>query len=66
MMKSLTRVLLGTSPLLTTVHAFPAETAAGPAPIPESFWVVAIKDAFPARNPVNATNWYGTSLYGWD
>lgn len=25
-----------------------------------------IQDAFPARDPLNATNWFGTSLYGWE
>jgi len=25
-----------------------------------------IQDAFPERDPLNATNWFGTSLYGWE
>ncbi|KAN0067299.1 hypothetical protein V8E54_014562 [Elaphomyces granulatus] len=25
-----------------------------------------MEDAFPPRDPANTTNWYGTSLYGWD
>ena len=24
-----------------------------------------LQDAFPARDPLNATNWWGTSLFGW-
>jgi hypothetical protein len=25
-----------------------------------------MEDAFPPRDPANTTNWYGTSLYGWE
>jgi len=25
-----------------------------------------MKDAFPARDPFNSTNWWGTSLYGYE
>ncbi|KAK5010505.1 hypothetical protein LTR28_009489 [Elasticomyces elasticus] len=33
---------------------------------PEGITTEQISDAFPERDPANAANWYGTSLYGWD
>ncbi|EON66292.1 hypothetical protein W97_05685 [Coniosporium apollinis CBS 100218] len=35
-------------------------------PRPEDITEQQMKDAFPERDPANVTNWYGTSLYGWD
>jgi hypothetical protein len=35
-------------------------------PHPENITEQQMKDAFPERDPANVTNWYGTSLYGWE
>ncbi|KAH0556757.1 hypothetical protein GP486_005454 [Trichoglossum hirsutum] len=35
-------------------------------PHPDGITEQQMRDAFPERDPANATNWFGTSLYGWD
>ena len=35
-------------------------------PHPEGITEQQMEEAFLERSPANVTNWYGTSLYGWE
>ena len=60
------RVLLTLALLLSVADGLPANSAAAPAPTPLGLTPDGMKDAFPSRDLLDASNWYGTSLYGWD
>ena len=60
------RALLTLALLLSAADGFPANSAAAPVPTPLGLTPDGMKDAFPSRDLLNASNWYGTSLYGWD